>query len=57
MRNIIVRSIKSFEYTCKAANINTCTVDTITVKTPTNLKIQRDSLQSTCQRVTHSWQQ
>lgn len=38
MRNIIVRSIKSFEYTCKAANINTCTVDTITVKTPTNLK-------------------
>lgn len=38
MRNIIVRSIRSFDYTVKAANIETSSVDTITVSVPTNLK-------------------
>lgn len=38
MRNIIVRSIRQFDYTVKAANIETSTVDTITVSVPTNLK-------------------
>lgn len=38
MRNIIVRSIREFKYTVKAANIATSTVDTIEVSVPTNLK-------------------
>lgn len=38
MRNIVVRSIRSFAYTVKAANIETSTVDTITVSVPTALK-------------------
>lgn len=38
MRNIVVRTIKQFDYTVKAANIETSTVDTITVHVPTALK-------------------
>lgn len=45
MRNIIVRSIRGFHYTVKAANIETSTVDTITVSVPTNLKRPERQLQ------------
>ena len=45
MRNIIVRSIRQFDYTVKAANIETSTVDTITVHVPTNLKHPDKQLQ------------
>lgn len=38
MRNIVVRSIRAFEYTVKAANINTNSVDTITVTAGSQLK-------------------
>ena len=38
MRNIVVRSIRAFEYTVKAANISTSTVETITVTAGSLLK-------------------
>lgn len=38
MRNIVVRSVRSFEYTVKAANITTSTVEEIKVNTGTVLK-------------------
>ena len=38
MRNIVVRSIRNFEYTIKAANVEASTIETIKVNAPSNLK-------------------
>ena len=38
MRNIVVRSIRAYQYTVKAANINTSSVETITVNASSKFK-------------------
>lgn len=45
-RNKVVRSVRSFLYTVKAANKESCTVDTFTVSVPTNLKHPEKSLKN-----------
>lgn len=38
MRNIVVRSVRNFAYTVKAANVSASTVETITVSASSALK-------------------
>lgn len=44
MRNIVVRSIRAFDYTVKAANINTSSVEEITVSAGSMLKHPENQL-------------
>lgn len=45
MRNIIVRSVRMFDYICNVANKETQSFETITVSVPTNLKNPEKKIQ------------